>query len=245
MALRIVRYSLTIGAAVLAWPSKAEACSCGGTPSSLAAVKGADLVFVGTVAKAERPTPRSQRNADGSIGVLGPEPVVATFDVEHTYLGLPERQIVLAGTCTDCDEPFEQGEVWLVYARVRDGRVTTTKCTRARPRARASSDLAYLDGLEQKRPQGIVYGDVRRRIASAGGQPALQALFEPLQVVAVSDGRRTEATTDPGGPYQLVLPPGDYDIWVERTGRPVGVKQSVHIAEGVDRRLPLIADSKD
>ena len=245
MALRIVRYFLTIGAAVLAWPSKAEACSCGGAPSSLAAVKGADLVFVGTVAKAERPRPRSQRNADGSIGVLGPAPVVATFEVAHTYLGPPERQVVLVGNGTDCDEPFLQGEVWLVYAHVRDSRVTTTKCTRTRPRARASSDLAYLDGLEQKRPQGIVYGEVLRRIAGAGGQPALQALFEPLQVVVVSDGRRTEVTTDPGGPYQLVLPPGDYDIWVERTGRPVGVKQSVHIAEGVDRRLALIADYKD
>jgi hypothetical protein len=245
MALRIVRYFLTIGAAVLAWPSKAEACSCGGTPSSLVAVKGADLVFVGTVAKAERPSPRSQTNPDGSIGVSGPGSLVATFDVAHTYLGSPERQVIVVGNGTDCEEPFERGEVWLVYARVRDGRVATTKCTRTRPRVRASSDLEYLDGLEQKRPQGIVYGDVLRRIVRAGGEPALQALFEPLQVVAVSDGRRTEVTTDPGGPYQLVLPPGDYDIWVERTGRPVGRKQPVHIAEGVDRRLALIADYKN
>jgi hypothetical protein len=245
MAVRIIRYFLTTAAVVLAWPSKAEACGCAGALSSIAAINGADLVFVGAIVKAERPQPRSRRNPDGSIGVAGPGPVAATFDVAHTYLGSADRQVVVVGNGTDCDEPFEQGEVWLVYARVRDGRVTTTKCTRTRLRVGASSDLAYLDGLEQKRPQGIVYGDVLRRITTAGGQPALQALFEPLQVVAVSDGRRSEVTTDSGGPYQLVLPPGDYDIWVERTGRPVGVAQSVHIAEGVDRRLALIADYKN
>jgi hypothetical protein len=245
MALRIVRYLVAIGAAVVAWPSVAEACSCGGTLSSAAAVRGADLVFVGSVAKAEHPQPQSRRNADGSIGVTGPQPLVATFEVAHTYLGHPERQVTIVGNGTDCDEPFEQGEVWLVYARVRDGRITTTKCLRTRLHASASSDLAYLEGLEQNRPQGIVYGDVLRRITRADGQPALQGLYEPLQVVTVADGRRTEVTTDPWGPYQLVLPPGDYEVWVERTGHPVGLKQSVHIAAGMDRRLALIADYKD
>src|SRR5215203_7019291 len=75
MAMRIVRYFLTVGTAVLAWPSTAQACSCGGTSSSLAAVKGADLIFVGTVAKAERPSPRGKTNPDGSVGVGGPGPL--------------------------------------------------------------------------------------------------------------------------------------------------------------------------
>ena len=246
VTLRIVRFFLVIGVAVLTLPSKAQACSCGGTSSSLAAVTGADLIFVGTVATVQRPTPRSQRNPGGSVGVaLGPGPVLATFDVAHTYLGTAERQVVIAGNGTDCDEPFEQGEVWLVYARARHGQFATSKCTRTRPRARASSDLVYLDALERKRPHGIVYGDVLRRIVRADGQPALQGLFEPLQVVAVGGGRRTELTTDPGGPYQLVLPPGDYDIWVEHTGRPVAAKQSVRIAEGADQRLALVADYRD
>jgi len=245
MALRIVRCFLTIVATVLAWPSTAHACSCGGAPSSAAAIRGADLIFVGTVARAERPSPHSQKNADGSIGVGGPAPLVATFDVAHTYLGAPARQVVVVGNGTDCDQSFEPGEGWLVYARVHDGRITTTKCTRTRLRERASSDLAYLEGLEQKREQGILYGNVLRRMVRADGQPALQGLFQSLQVVAASDGRRTEVTTDPWGPYQLVLPPGDYDVWVERSGRPVGPKQSVHIAASVDRQLALIAEYED
>lgn len=212
----------------------------------MVAVRGADLVFVGTVARVQRPSPRSQRTPDGSVGVsLAPGPVLATFDVAHTYLGPAERQVVIVGSGANCDEPFEQGEVWLVYARARDGQFTTSKCTRTRPRARASSDLVYLDALAQKLPHGIVYGDVLRRIVRADGQPALQGLFDSLQVVAVRGGQRTEVTTDPGGAYQLVLPPGDYDIWVERAGRPVAAKQSVRIVEGADRRLALVADYRD
>jgi hypothetical protein len=93
--------------------------------------------------------------------------------------------------------------------------------TRLRTEAEASQDLAYLEGLEQGRQQGIMYGDVLRRILGADGQPALQALFEPLQVIAVGAGRRLEITTDRWGPYQLVLPPGDFEIGVERAGRDV------------------------
>ena len=242
----VARFFLVGGVAALVWPAQAHACSCGGTSSSLVAIRGADLVFVGTVAKVQRPSPRSQTNPDGSVGVsLSPGPVLTTFDVAHTYLGPAERHVVIVGNGANCDVPFGEGEVWLVYARAHDGQFITSKCTRTRLRARASSDLVYLDALEQKRPHGIVYGDVLRRIARANGESALQGLFEPLQVVAVRDGRRTEITTDPGGAYQLALPPGDYDIWVERTGRPVATKQSVRIADGVDQRLVLAADYKD
>ena len=245
MIFRTLCRFVLVGAAAVALPSKAHACGCGGTLSSLAAVKAADVVFVGTVSKVEFPPSRSRTNADGSVSVSGGfGPSSFTFDVAHTYQGRPERQIVIANSGTDCDEAFQQNEVWLVYARLHDGKVTTTKCTRTRLRAAASSDLVYLDALEQKRPIGIVYGDVLRRITRADGRPALQGLFELLQVVAVSNGGRTEFTTDPGGAYQLVLPPGDYDVWVERGGIPVGQKESVHIAGGADRRLPLTVEYK-
>ena len=240
MGIRTVRYFLTIVATALGSPSTAHACGCTGTLSSLAAVKTADVIFVGTVAKVEFAPSRSHTNADGSVSVSGGlGPIGVTFDVSRTYKGRAEQQVVIPNTGTDCDEPFQQNETWLVYARVSNGKVVTNKCTRTRLRANASSDLVYLDGLEQKRPLGIVYGDVLRRITRAGGQPALQGLFELLQVVAVSDGRRTEITTDPGGAYKLALPPGEYEIWVERNGRPVGEKESARIVEGAERRLAL------
>ncbi len=158
--------------------------------------------------------------------------------------GRPARQVVVTGDGSSCDEPFKQGETWLVYARTREGRVTTDKCTRTRLRAEATQDLVYLEGQEQGRRQGTVYGDVLRRILGADGQPALQALFEPLQVIAVGGGRRVETTTDRWGPYQLVLPPGDFEIWVERAGRAVAPRQTVHVDHGADRRLVLPVEYK-
>lgn len=229
-----------VGVAGFVGPSLAEACSCVGTASSAAAFKGAEVVFVGTVARLDGPKPWSRVNADGSIIVgvgLGIELPVATFEVAHVFRGSPARQIVIIGDGTSCDEPFKQGEGWLIYAWTRDGRLTTDKCSRTRLGAEASQDVAYLEGLEQGRQQGVVYGDVYRRIVGADGQPSLQALFETLQVIAVGTGRRVEITTDKGGPYQLVLPPGDCEVWVERAGRAVAPRQVVHVDHGTDRRL--------
>jgi hypothetical protein len=242
MCVRVALGVVIVGFAALVQPSPAEARSCGAKGSSSTAFNGADLIFVGTVARFEGPKPWSRVNADGSIsGGVGTEPPVATFEVAHTFRGRQERQIVVIGDGT----PFKQGETWLVYARTREGRVTTDQCTRTRLRAEATQDLVYLEGLEQGRQQGIVYGDVLRRILGADGQPALQALFEPLQVIAVGAGRRVEITTDKWGPYQLVLPPGDFEIWVERAGRAVAPRQTVHVDHGSDRRLVLPVEYKN
>jgi hypothetical protein len=235
-----------VGFAALVRPGAAEACSCGGTTSSPANFKHADAVFVGTVIRLEGPKPWIRKNPDGSITVgSGSERSVATFEVGHVFRGPLASQIDIVGSGTDCDEPFKQGEAWLVYATTRDGRVTTHKCTRTRLRVEAAQDLVYLEGQEQGRQQGVLYGDVRRRIVGANGQPALQALFEPLQVVVVGNGRRVEITTDKWGPYQLVLPPGDFEVWVERGGRAVGARQTVHVDHGSDQRIELAVDYKD
>ena len=246
MRVRIALRVVIVSFAALVQPSPAEACSCGGTVSSSTAFHGADLVFVGTVVRFDGPKPWSRVNADGSIsGGLGTQPPVATFEVAHMFRGRPARQVVVVGDGASCDEPFKQGETWLVYARSRGGRVTTDTCTRTRPRAEAVQDLVYLEGLAQGRRQGIVYGDVLRRILGADGQPELQALFEPLQIIAVGAGGRVEITTDKWGPYQLVLPPGDFEIWVERAGRAVSPKQSIHVDHGSDRRLVLPVEYKN
>jgi hypothetical protein len=224
----------------MARPSLAEACGCTGVGPSSAALTAADLVFVGTVTTVEESKPSSPVRAGGSSsGALRAQPVFATFNVAHVFRGSATRQVVVAGDGSDCDEPFQQGEAWLVYAQTRDGRVTTDKCTRTRLRAKASQDLVYLEGVEQRRALAVVYGEVLRRIVGADGRPALQALFESLQVVAIRAGRRFETTTDMWGPYEIVLPPGDFEIWVERAGRPVAPRQTVRVGDGMSRRLLL------
>ncbi len=58
----------------------------------------------------------------------------------------------------------------------------------------------------------------------------------------ISFDRRFQVTTDKWGPYQLVLPPGDFEIWVERAGRPVAAQQRVHIDDGLERHLALTVE---
>jgi hypothetical protein len=234
---------LIVGLAALAWPAPAQACSCLGPGPSSEAFRQADLVFVGTVSRVDGPNPWTRVNADGLVGFgLGNEAPVTTFDVGKVFKGVSARELTITGDRTNCDIRFTPGEAWLVYASSRDGRVTTHKCTRTRVRAEAAQDLAYLEGREQGRPQGIVYGEVHRRIAAAEGSPGLRALFEPLQVIAAGAGRRFTVTTDRWGPYQLVLPPGEFEIWVERAGRAVAPIQRVRIEDGSERRLMLAAE---
>jgi len=242
MTLSIVRSFLSAAAATVGFSSTAMACGCGGVMSSITAFKNSDLVFVGKIVSADPPKAPPRKNVPGYGSGASSGAAIVTFEVTHMYSGSAAPRIVIVNGGVDCDEPFAKNEVWLVYAKLQNGRVTASKCSRTRLVANASSDLTYLDGIEQRRPQGILYGEVLRRITDAKGQPALQGLFEPMQVIAASNGRRVEATTDPGGYYQMVLPPGDYTVSVERKGQPVGETQSVHIAEGKDQQLRLIAN---
>lgn len=212
-------------AACVVRPSAAEACGCGGVVSAVAAFRSADLVFVGTVVRVDDRT------------------VTTTFENLHLYRGHGERQVNLAGDRTDCNVAFRRSERWLVYARVQDGRVVTDKCTRTRLRSQAESsqDLAYLDGIERRRPQGVIYGEVFRRVMDARGAPALRAVDEPLQVVATGPTGKVQVTTDNWGPYQLVLPPGDFQLWVERAGRAVTERQTIHVDDGEEQHVLLAA----
>jgi hypothetical protein len=116
------------------------------------------------------------------------------------------------------------------------------KCTRTRPLSEASEDVRYLDNLTAGRPQVLVYGAVFRRIIQPDGRAARQALFEPLAIVALSARGRRSAITDQWGPYQLVLAPGDYELWVERRGQPVTARTRLSLRTGDERKLSFTAD---
>jgi hypothetical protein len=107
--------------------------------------------------------------------------------------------------------------------------------------AQAGEDLKYLEGLAVGRPQGLVYGEVLQQIVDPDGKPVLRALFEVLQVIAVGPAGRFVATTDRWGPYQIVLPPGDFEMWVERKGVPVTAPVCVPVSNGDERRIAFSA----
>jgi hypothetical protein len=213
----------------MAQPSAAEACGCGGVAPSSAAFRGAAAVFVGT--------------AEEVTGGM-PQPVVATFLVTKAYRGALERRAVVSGNGTNCDIQFSKGVTYVVYADEHEGVLWTQKCTRTRPLSGAAEDARYLENLLAGRPQALVHGNVFRGITQADGSPAKQALFEAVEVVAMRGTERRSVTTDRWGPYQLVLAPGEYELWVERRGRRVTAVEKVHLRADDERRLSLTAEYK-
>jgi hypothetical protein len=246
MSARIASLATLVFVASLWRPPVAAACGCGGTVSSSTAARSADFVFVGTVTRIDSPQPISRHNTDGSLSVdvsaAGPDFVV--FDVVHVFKGPPVPQIGVVRGNTSCDLPFSTGEEWLVYGHEAIGGIATDPCSRSRLSVAATQDLVYLQGVEAGRPQGIVFGDVLRRRDGPSGV-ALSALFEPLQVIAGNMTQKFSVTTDRWGPFELVLPPGDYEVWVERRGKPVAPKRVVHVQNGAAVTLQLVVEYSD
>jgi hypothetical protein len=230
-------------AGLLSVPSSAEARSCGGPIPSSVALRASTVVFVGTVERVDRPQPSSHTHADGSITVgLAPGPEIVTFAVTRGFRGVAESRVritQIGGVSGDI--AFGLEEKWLVYASDPGGDRTTTACSRTRLLAHAGEDLKYLEGLAVKKPQGLVYGDVFQQVAGPDGRPAQRALFEVLQVVALGTAERFTVDTDRWGPYQLVLPPGNFQIWVERKGLPVTSPAAVRIGDGDEQKIAFSA----
>jgi len=229
-------------------PAPAAACGCLGTIPTSVSAQRADVVFVGTVTRIDRPQPISRQNADGSVTVdvnsAGPNLVV--FDIVHVYKGpaLSLSEIAVVQGNSSCDFPFQTNEAWLVYGDEGIGGITTQGCSRTRLNSEASQDLVYLEGAEARRPQGIVYGEVFRH-GDGPGNTRLHALPEPLQVVAANRTQRFTTTTERWGPFELVLPPGDFEVWVERDQKAVAPRRTVHVENGADVKLQLLVEYSD
>ena len=247
---RTAIFSAVVVSILLCRPTDAIACGCGGPISSSLALGNADVVFVGTVTRIDRrqPVVTSRHNADRSVTATvdstagGPEFVV--FDVAHVYKGPQVPQLALLRGNTTCDMPFKEGEKWIVYAEETATGISAFGCSRTRLYADGAQDVIYLENSQRGRPQGIVYGHVLRRRDGASGE-GLYALFETLRVVAANASGRFSTTTDPWGPFQLVLPPGDFELWVERADKPVASRRRIHVENGADVRIQLVVEYAD
>lgn len=224
-------------------PRTAAACGCGGTVSSPVAFRHADAVFVGQVLSATRPPSAMRTNIDGSVvvSVTPSGPTVVTFDLRRVFRGFVRGQATLEAGYTTCDFRFAPSEVWLIYAVEEHGLLGTHKCLRTRLVSDASEDLKYLEALLEGRPQAVVFGDVFEQTTTPDGAPAQGALFEELEVVAIGAGQRFGAKTDRWGPYQLVLPPGEFEVWAEREGRRVSPISTIRLSNGDERHLAVTA----
>jgi hypothetical protein len=73
----------------------------------------------------------------------------------------------------------------------------------------------------------------------------MHVLPEPLQVVAANPTQRFSTTTERWGPFELVLPPGDFEVWVERGQKAVAPRRTVHVENGADVKLQLLVEYSD
>jgi hypothetical protein len=128
-------------------------------------------------------------------------------------------------------------ESWLFYTREIAGELTADKCGRSRRVEYAQADLSYFEKLAASVPVAIAYGDVFRRCVDRGGQQQLCGLNDALEVVATGNGGRNSVTTDQFGRYQIVVPPGGLEIWVERNGERLSTEIWVGENPGNRRRL--------
>jgi hypothetical protein len=161
---------------------------------------------------------------------------LATVRVTRLLKGTASPIVSIRGG-GECDVTLAPGQSWLLYIGDVASEYRATKCGRSRLVDDAQADLSYFEKQAAGVPVAVVYGDVFRRCADRDSQPQLCSLEDSVEVVAVGRGERISVTTDRFGPYQLVLPPGAFGVWIERGGERLSTEIWVDEKPGQGRRL--------
>ena len=78
-----------------------------------------------------------------------------------------------------------------------------------------------------------------RRIFDKDSKLALQVPFEELKIIAKSKDKIYEVFSEKFGLYEIVLPPNDYQIWVERDEKRISKIEQVSAVAGKNIELLL------
>jgi hypothetical protein len=193
-------------------------------------------IFIGTVEAISNGTSVSQTNPDGSITLGFAYRPLATVRVTRVLKGEASPIVSIRGG-GECEVMLAIRESWLFYTNEIAGELRAIKCGRSRRVDYAQADLGYFEKLAEGVPAAIAYGDVFRRCVDRDGRQQLCGLNDPLEVVAAGTGARSFVTTDQFGRYQIVVPPGGFEIWVERNGERLSTEIWVEESPGKGRRL--------
>lgn len=243
---------LTALASLFALPTSALACSCAGPVSTSRLAAGATAVFVGKVLDIQRlpaaPAPPPITNADGSVTVfLAPYSLAARIrvSVERSFKGTTSAEIIISNSGGTCDYPFVPGTTYLIFASTDRSGFTAEKCSRPLPLAEATEAVKYLEGVQANRPQALLYGLALRQVRDSGGNLVLQSdSGEKFFVRAETPGRSFTVQTNGAGEFEIVVPPGEYRIWLELNGQAVSEPQSVRVSTEDSRPRTLAAFPK-
>jgi Carboxypeptidase regulatory-like domain len=223
---RTIGLAAVVAAAIGLSPRVASACSCmpGGPPCQ--AYFQADVVFVGTVRSITvRKVPLE------GIDVVVDRRVVR-LSIERAARGVQgtEVDVTTGSGGGDCGYNFKIGERYVVYAyRNKDGALGTSICSRTRPIADASDDLAYFSALPASGSGARVFGTVKQWERDTATDRTIEFPVADVQVlvrgsagvfsgVTGDDGRYVITGVAPGTYETEVLPPPEFSTrYLSRT----------------------------
>lgn len=221
LARHVLRF-LTTGALVVvilsAGARPANACSCVGPNPVCSAYWQTDAVFVGEVL--------SISLTNGSIPLANNQSIPIQQRRVHVRVtepfsgvGATEVDVETGMGGGDCGYAFRVGEIYLIFASSRDSKLSTGICSPTKPLSVAASDLAYLRSLKNPAAsRARLYGTVIARDENENdtrGIPLPSVPYAGARVVATGPAGRFEATSDRAGAFEILAPPGRYDIAVE------------------------------
>ena len=235
----------TLSALILAPLADAWACSCPSPGPPCQNAFQVDAIFVGTV-RSITPVPDDQPPPPpGSFRI--PREVRVEFGDVMPFRGMNGTTAALrtAGSGPSCGYGFKQGGRYLVYAsRAQDGAgLVTSICSRTRPLTEAADDLRFLQTLSA--PGGTrarVYGTIthwERDLATS--QPIEHGPVPDVLVSVRGPGNAFEGVTDAQGRYEVMVPPGTYEVSVWPPAR----FSSRHLQRNAELRDPrscVVAD---
>ncbi|HEV7843004.1 MAG TPA: carboxypeptidase regulatory-like domain-containing protein, partial [Pyrinomonadaceae bacterium] len=195
--------------------SEASACSCQfGGSAPCQEFWRVDAVFTGRVTGSsqitvdEEPNKRTER--------------LVRLTVDQRFRGeveAVETEVITGWGGGDCGYEFKMGGRYIVYAyrNEKDHKLYTSICSRTRPLAEASDDLAFVRALATTRDAaGSIFGRVvKRNYQWKEGEN----VFKPVTGVDVmiEDGeKKYETRSDREGHFRVAgLPPGTYKVKIK------------------------------
>jgi hypothetical protein len=192
-------------------PSVAGACDFPLLPSP-ALYQQAGAVFVGRVVQ----SPWESRR--GSVAVTGQSQVV--FAVQKTFKGAVPREVTLTSEPSSCTYTFLRNETYLIHAGWMDGKLEVHQGMRPLPIGNATEALKYVEGAMLGRPPAVlkVHTDLAPRPT-------------PLTLVLQASNDKIERSFAPGD-GEIMLPPGEYNAWLQADGKQVSERKTVRLQPG-------------
>lgn len=233
MRIRVLTLAVAVLLALLALPSRTEACSCvSGAPICETFWK-TPLVFSGTVLEIATDTKSDPRITLGRSRVV-------RFHVTQAWRGEATGTIEIHTGMGggDCGYKFVEGRQYLVFASGAPGQYSTGICSRTRRLSEAADDLEYLETALQPSAAGRIFGTATyaRRTGEVSPRPVAG-----YTVTLTHKGTQRTTTTGNDGRYEFRgVPAGVYAVALTVPG--TGHESDPKLVKLVDPRGCAAAD---